>query len=177
MENIFLIGFRATGKTTVARILAARLGFTAVDMDEVLRRRHGAVNAVVARHGWEYFRAREKELLAELAGSERQVVATGGGAILHQDLWPRVMASGLVVWLTAEPAVIRARLQADETTATGRPSLTGRPAADEIEEVLAAREPLYRAGAHLALATDGTPPAELADRIHTSYRETYSHGR
>lgn len=177
MENVFLIGFRATGKTTVAKILAGRLGLTPVDMDEVLRRRFGPIDVIVAGHGWEWFRAREKELLAELAAKSGQVVATGGGAILHQDLWPQVMAAGLVVWLTAEPEVIRKRLQTDQATAAQRPSLTGRAAADEIEEVLASRAPLYRAGSHLFLPTDNTPPAELAERIYSRYQESIRHGR
>lgn len=153
-KNIILIGYRATGKTTVGLQLATHLGLRFIDMDHEVEQRHGrSISEMVADQGWTYFRRLEKELLEELIGYRGVVISTGGGAILHQDLWPRVMASGLVVWLTADRKTICQRLLEDDQTFSQRPSLTGRDPFAEIAEVLAQREPMYRAGSHIEVDT------------------------
>ena len=164
--TIILIGYRATGKSSVGQRLAARLGLRFIDMDRELESRLGqSIAAVVADKGWPAFRAREQQVLAELIQGQGLVLSTGGGAILHQGLWPQVMASGLVVWLTADQETIRRRLEADALTASQRPALTGTDPYAEIAQVLAEREPLYRAGSHLAVDTGLLGVEEIVELI------------
>ncbi len=153
-SGIFLIGYRATGKTSVGKRLAARLGLSFFDMDQELEKRQGqSIAEMVAAQGWPYFRALEKGLLTELTARRGLVISTGGGAILHQDVWPQVKEAGLVVWLTADHQTICRRLMADDQTASQRPALTGQDPYAEIAAVLLEREPLYRAGCHFSVDT------------------------
>jgi shikimate kinase len=166
---IFLTGPRGSGKTTVARLLAARLGWDMVDADEALEARHGrSVRAVFAAEGEAGFREKEAAVLAELCRLRRHVVATGGGAVLRPDNRELLRRSGWVVWLTADPNTLWGRTQADGTTAERRPALTvgGR---EEVVEVLRAREPLYRGCAHLTVQTAGRTPEEVAEEILASW--------
>ncbi|NTV13560.1 MAG: shikimate kinase [Desulfobulbaceae bacterium] len=163
-RKIILVGFRATGKSSVGRLLAAHLGVDFLDMDQVLTARHGEISRMVAEHGWEWFRTREKELLRELIDQKEGVIATGGGAVLHQELWPALRATGLVVWLTSTLELICQRLTLDPVSGSQRPSLTGGDIRAETATVLAEREPLYRAAAHLSVDSN-RPVAEVAGEI------------
>jgi shikimate kinase len=165
--NIVLTGFRATGKTSVGKALAAQLGLAFVDTDSLLEQRLGAgVAEVVARRGWPFFREGERQLLQELSSTTGTVLATGGGAILHQDAWRRLRASAFVVWLDADPGVIGKRIAADPVSATQRPSLTDSVSVqDEIETLLKRRRPLYAAGSDLRLDVADSLPSALAARI------------
>ncbi len=161
---VFLVGARGSGKTTVARLLAGRLGWSWLDADEVLETRAGqSIRAVFAAEGETGFREREAQVLADLAGRSRHVVATGGGVVLREA--NRVLLRrGRVVWLTADPETLWTRMQGDQTTAERRPALTvgGRA---EVAELLRAREPLYRACADLVVPTAGRPPEDVAADI------------
>ncbi|HSH14304.1 MAG TPA: shikimate kinase [Desulfurivibrionaceae bacterium] len=170
IRKIILVGFRATGKSSVGRLLAEHLGVEFLDMDEVLTARHGQISQVVAEHGWDWFRARERELLRELVDLKEGVIATGGGAVLHQELWPSMRESGLVVWLTSTLELICQRLGSDPASAGQRPSLTGRDIRTETATVLAEREPLYRAAAHLAVDSN-RPVGEVAGEIEEFLRQ------
>jgi shikimate kinase len=163
-RKIILVGFRATGKSSVGRLLAEHLGVAFIDMDAVLTERHGEISSQVDAHGWDWFRAREKELLAELAVLEEGVIATGGGAVLHRELWPDLRKSGLVVWLTSTLELICQRLSLDPASSSQRPSLTGRDIRQETAAVLAEREPLYRAVADL-IVDSNRPVPEVAAEI------------
>lgn len=171
-KKIILIGYRATGKTSVGRRLASHIGLRFIDMDHELEQRQGrSINEIVSDQGWPYFRRLERDLLEELIGLRDVVISTGGGAVLHQDLWPRVMTSGLVVWLTADRQTICQRLLGDDQTASQRPSLTGSDPLAEIAEVLAHREPLYRAGSHLTVDTGRFGLDEIVSLIVGRVRE------
>lgn len=160
-QNVFLIGYRCTGKTTLAELLAAALGWQWTDADQVLESRHGrTITEMFEQGGEQGFRALESVLLEELCSSSGQVIATGGGAILKPDNRARLKASGHVVWLQADPATIWQRLQKDPTTAARRPNLTTGGIA-EIEELLRSREPLYRACAHSSVDTANRSPDEV----------------
>ncbi|MFZ5763594.1 MAG: shikimate kinase [Thermodesulfobacteriota bacterium] len=172
-RKIFLIGYRATGKSSVGRAVADRLGLPFLDMDQEIERQAGCpISALVAAEGWEGFRQRERELLTALSHRpEALVIATGGGAVLFRDPWPRLKAEHLVVWLTADVATIAARLAADPVTASQRPSLTGQTVQAEIAPVLAEREPLYRESASLAIDTATASLAGVVAEIAAAYRQ------
>jgi shikimate kinase len=165
MNNIFLIGYRGTGKSTVAQLLARRLGWAALDADAVLEQKHGCTIArIFATEGEAGFRDKEEALLGELCSLERHVIATGGGVILRERNRQRLRAAGRVVLLTAAAAVIQERLQGDAGARERRPVLTVGGLA-EIGQLLQVREPLYRACADYTVETTGLTPEEVACRI------------
>jgi shikimate kinase len=162
---IFLVGYRGSGKTTVARLLAGRLGWDWVDADALLEERHAcSIKQIFAAEGEAGFRDKEALLLQELCTRRQCVVATGGGIILRAENRELLRTSGLVVWLTAEASTLWQRIQQDSATAHRRPNLAG-GGLSEVEELLRNREPLYREVAGLAVATDRRTTEEIADTI------------
>jgi shikimate kinase len=162
---IFLIGYRGTGKSTVARLLAGRLGWDWLDADAVLEERAGrTIREVFAEEGEAGFRGRESAVLEDLCRCQRHVIATGGGVVLSPDNRARLRAAGRVVWLTADADTIWRRLQTDASTAERRPPLTIGGLA-EVRELLRAREPHYLACADHRVDTAGRSPDEVAERV------------
>jgi shikimate kinase len=168
---VFLIGYRGTGKTTVARLLAERLGWKWLDADAVLEERHGrSIRAIFAEEGESAFRDKEAEVLAGLCALTEHVIATGGGIVLRSENRSRLRAAGRVVWLTAPAATLWDRLQRDATTAERRPVLTQGGLA-EIEELLKVREPLYTACADLTIDTTERSPEDIVAAIMAAARD------
>lgn len=161
-RHLVLIGYRGTGKSTVATILGKRLGRSVVRIDEEIAQTVGrSIPEIVAESGWEHFRDLESAAIAAAVARESLIIDAGGGAILRPANVTALKENGYCIWLTAEVASIAARIEGD----ANRPSLTGKGMTEEIAEVLAVREPLYRAAADLVLATDGRTPEELAAKI------------
>jgi shikimate kinase len=164
--NIALIGYRGTGKSEVARQLALRLGWDWVDADVEIELKAGkSIAAIFADEGEAAFRDLEAEILAELVGRDRTVLALGGGVILRPANRALLKQIGKVVWLTAEPETIARRLAADTTTAARRPNLTAAGGLDEIRRVLAQRLPLYRESSDALIDTENKLPADVAAEI------------
>ena len=154
IRNIALVGFRATGKSSVGRIVALELGWSFVDMDEELVSVFGeSIDKFVARKGWPSFRKEESRLLERLAQGERQVIATGGGIILSESNRSILRKDFLVVWLKASARVLIERLRSDPTTSSYRPPLTDLRLEDEVCHLLKEREPFYREVAHHVIDT------------------------
>lgn len=153
-RNLVLIGYRATGKTAVGAELARVLNRPFVDLDRVLVAEAGkSVAEIVAQGGWEEFRRLERDLVARHRAGRGWVLATGGGVVLDPENVQALRENGIIIWLTADPATIQARLEADRPRDAFRPSLTGGDTVDEVLEVLKGREPLYRAAAQIIIAT------------------------
>jgi shikimate kinase len=164
--NITLIGYRATGKTTLARLLAERLGWDWIDADVEIERRAGkSIARVFAEDGEPAFRDLEAQVIAELCRRERLVLAAGGGAPLRPESRRAMRRSGRVVWLVARPETILRRMTADATTAGRRPNLTEKDPLEEIVHLLGKREPVYRKSAHVQIDTEGKTPEQLAAEI------------
>ena len=170
---LILIGYRATGKTTLARLLAERLACDWIDADVEIERRAGkSIARMFAEDGEPAFRDLEARVIADLCRRTDLVLAAGGGAPLREESRQRMRASGKVAWLKARPETIHQRMTADATTASRRPSLTEYDPVREIVELLDRREPIYRETAHLELDTEGKSPERLADEILERLRET-----
>ena len=158
VDKIYLVGFMAAGKTTVARALARRLDWRAEDIDELIEaRERRAVADIFVRHGEAYFRTMEKEILRLLLPMRHTVVATGGGTFVDLENRAAINRDGLSVWLDVPFEMVLARLPAD-----GRRPL----AADrtQMERLFAARQTAY-AHANLRIAAGSAPADELAERI------------
>jgi len=164
--NLVLIGYRATGKTTLARLLAERLGWDWVDADVEIERRAGkSIARIFAEDGEPAFRDLEAQVVADLCRSDRLVLAAGGGAPMREENRRRMRAAGQVVWLMARPETILARMCADQSTAARRPSLTDKSPLEEIVHLLEKRQPVYAATAHLRVDTEGKSPDQLVEEI------------
>ncbi|EKO38463.1 MAG: shikimate kinase [Solidesulfovibrio magneticus str. Maddingley MBC34] len=148
--NIYLIGPRASGKTTLGRKLAESLGRPFVDLDaRFVEARGETIADLVAREGWDAFRRAEADILAETAAQKGLVAATGGGVVLLPEN-RAILAKGLVLYLQAHPDRLAERLMAD-LNPDQRPNLTQLGLKEEIVATLAEREPLYFSLAHACL--------------------------
>ncbi|MBC7856929.1 MAG: shikimate kinase [Pirellulaceae bacterium] len=164
--NLYLIGYRGSGKTTVAEELARLLGWKWLDADEEIERRAGTtIKEIFTTSGEQSFRDLETTVIADLALLNGHVIALGGGAVLREVSRVAIRASGKVVWLQASPAVLFQRISGDASTAERRPNLTAAGGLAEVERLLAIRGPIYAACADLTLNAEASLPAELARRI------------
>jgi shikimate kinase len=163
---VTLIGYRGTGKTSVAPPLARRLQFESIDADAELERRAGmTIREIFESEGEPGFRARERALLTELLQGNRLVIAAGGGAVMDPGTRKRMRAAGPVVWLRAKVETIERQIAADPSTRERRPALTAAGGRREIESILAVREPLYRETATIAVDVDDRTVEEIVAEI------------
>ena len=167
---IFLVGFMASGKTTVGKLVAERLGWQFDDLDDLVKRAAGgrAVADIFATEGEAGFRRRESDALREAAARRRAVIATGGGAACREDNLAAMLAGGLVVTLvvSAEEAIRRAG------SSSGRPLLDGKTdPVGAARALLDVRRSFYER-AHVRIDTDGRTPADIADAVLDGVRRT-----
>lgn len=168
-KNIVLIGFMGCGKSTVGRDLHQRLGYPLVDMDQTIEQREGkSIAAIFADSGEEAFRDMESQLLEELAEptAPRRIISTGGGVIGREKNRELLRLLGCVVWLHAPLPIILERTAKNRD----RPLLHGDNPSARAAALLAVREPLYAAAAHLKVDTTGLDSTELATGILESAR-------
>lgn len=166
-----LIGYRGTGKSTVAQHVAQALGWGWVDADVELERRAGkTIREIFATDGEPAFRAMESAVLADLCRLDKQVLALGGGVVLREDNRQRIQAAGPVAWLVASPETLAQRITADAHTAQRRPNLTHAGGITEIIATLALRHPFYRDCASVVVDTEGKSAPQVAAEIVTWLR-------
>ena len=171
-RNVALVGFMATGKTRVGRILAEHLGWPAVDADEEIERRAGKTIPDIFRDDGEAtFRRLEGEVIQDLCNGYGQVIAAGGGAFVEAENRQRMLAGCRVICLAASPETILERLararQDSNPNPDGenddRPMLGGEDVLRRVTELLAMRAEAY-ALAHYMLDTDGLTLEQVAER-------------
>lgn len=170
--RVILMGLRGSGKTTVGRELARRRRVPFVDLDEVTPGLVGCATAgeALRSKGEAAFRDAEARALRETLASSPSacVLALGGGTPIAPgaaDMLRGAMASGQarVTYLHASPTALRNRLSVDH--AIERPSLTGRSVLDEIGEVYAKRDGLYRSIASAIVEVEGKSIAQVCDEV------------
>lgn len=163
---ITLIGYRGSGKSSVARLLAAKLQLAWIDSDDVIEQQAGrSIREIFAEDGEDGFRRLEQAVIRDLTCRDSLVIAAGGGAILADENRQVMRAAGPVVWLQASVENLAQRIQADDSTSERRPSLTGQAVTDEVESVLRSRHELYADAATISVRTDNMSLREVADRI------------
>ena len=160
MNNVVLVGFMGSGKSTVGPHLAKRLARPFVDLDDVVEADAGrSVADIFSTEGEAGFRERESRCLQLALERDGLVVAVGGGAPMRQENWSRIRDGNWVVALTAEPAELARRLDGS----TDRP-LLHRNGSSAIDSLLPARLPRYLE-ADLVVRTDGVDPVEVAEQV------------
>lgn len=167
LSHLFLAGYRGTGKSSIASLLAQRLAIPAVDLDAAIQQRAGRTIAeIFAGSGEEEFRRLESQTLRELAGQPAaHVVALGGGAVLREENRRVIRDSGRCVRLTAAVETIAARIAGDGATAAQRPPLTRLGQIEEIRQLLELRREAYEAAADWTVDTEGKSLADVAEEI------------
>ena len=164
--NIVLIGYRCSGKTAVGKILARELGRDFLDTDGLIEREiGGSIEGFVSKKGWDLFREMEKTVIKKIAKKDNLVIATGGGIVMDKENVSNLKRNGWIVWLKADPSVIKDRMTKEQGSGKLRPSLTGSDPIEEIEHVLSLRTPLYEKASDLTVDASTYVPREVADLI------------
>lgn len=164
MKNIVLIGMRGSGKTTIAKLLAERLGWQVIELDAEIEKKTGmSIKEMVAQHGWDYFRDRESEVVKEAATLENVVISTGGGVVLRPENVTALKQNGICIYLKAPAEVLIQRIGGE---ASQLPRLTESVSmAEEMKKVLEVREPLYAAAAEKIVDVAHLGPDAVARTI------------
>lgn len=159
--NLYLVGFMGTGKTTVSRAVAQRLGFACVDSDHEIERLTGrSIPEIFAADGEAEFRRLEREFILNGHPGTRTVIACGGGLVVQPGLADELRARGVVVCLHASLATILER----SSRQNNRPLLQGPDPAERIRTLFAEREPIYRRTGTLVL-TDSRPFRDVVAHV------------
>jgi len=169
--NLYLIGYRGSGKSTVARLLATQLHRELLDTDQFIEDQAGQSIAEIFRESGEpHFRALEKDLIHSFAATDRRVVSLGGGAVLDPANRQWLNQTGKVVWLQADATTLWQRVAADPSTGQRRPDLTDQGGQAEIECLLLQREPLYAQCSDFSVAVDELTPTQISASIIAWWR-------
>jgi shikimate kinase len=173
--NLFMIGYRCTGKTTIGKSIAAAIDWPFVDADTLLVRECGKpIKEIVDTEGWEAFRRMERSTLKQICTKDRQIVATGGGVVLDKANIKAMKTSGMVIWLSATSETIQKRMLQDKNTGNFRPALTEKGHMQEIEDMLLKRKPYYESASDFSIQTDDEPVSEITQTIIEKLNESNS---
>lgn len=163
VKSISLVGFMASGKTTVGKQLAKRLGFEFMDTDDLAEKFEGrTISSMFEDSGEAYFRDVESRILQEVLSEPGRVISTGGGIILREENIMALRGASIVVWLKASRETILKNLGRSEDK---RPLMRKGEAEERIDKILPARIEKYRKAAHITVAVDGKSPANIVSEI------------
>lgn len=169
--QVFLVGLMGAGKTTVGKLLAARLGCDWLDSDKVLEQRCGvSVREIFELEGEAIFRERESKVLDELTLQPNLVLSTGGGIVLRDSNRVSLKTRGTVVYLNADPHELWLRTRHDKN----RPILQGASAQQKLIDLHAIRHPLYQSVAHITITTGRPSVREVVDKVHNAVLEQHA---
>jgi shikimate kinase len=161
MRNITLVGFMGTGKTTVGRILARKLGYRFIDVDDEIEREQGVtISHIFSEMGEPYFRQLERGLIKTLSLKEGLIISAGGGAVVDESNIEAMKQGGALVCLTATPDEIMKRVG----NSSNRPLLQVPDPMAKIMELLSKREPFYLK-ADIIVDTTMKTPEEVAGEV------------
>jgi shikimate kinase len=166
-KSIVLIGFMGTGKSSVGRILERQTGLDRFDTDEMISSKFSMpIQKIFSKHGEERFREAETEALHSLTGKQSAIIVTGGGIITKAENIDLLRELGTVVWLDADHATLRARID----RLADRPLLQTVDPPASLSELLQARNPLYRNAADIRVDISQKTPKEIAELILKNIR-------
>ena len=164
--NLYLVGFMGTGKTTVGRAVAQRMGFQVLDSDhEIERQQRKTIPEIFAQDGEPAFRAMEREFIERGHPAERTLVACGGGLVVQPGMLALLKSKGVVVCLHASLETILTRTARQRN----RPLLEVENPEERVRTLYAAREPIYKQSGTVIL-TDSRPLADIAAHVLRAWR-------
>ena len=162
MDNIFLIGYMGTGKSSVAKFLSTEHGWDVLEMDDMIVQRQGmSIADIFEKQGEEYFRDVESNLIKEICLQQNKVVSCGGGVVLREQNVDEMKKRGSIVLLSASPETILERVKDD----TSRPLLQGNKTIEFLSEMMEKRREKYENAADVVIQTDGKQIAEICNEI------------
>ena len=171
--KVVLIGYRATGKSTVGRIISAKLKIAFWDTDAMVEKSMAMpIKEIVALHGWDFFRAKERETIKYLMQKEDCVIATGGGVVLFRENVNLLKQAGVIIWLNAPLQDIIDRLKKDARNGAIRPPFTSRNIIQETIDIMRQRLPLYESAADHNVDTAGKSAEQVAEEIYQYLRKS-----
>ena len=164
--NLYLIGYRGSGKSTVAPIVAKSLGWETVVSDDLIEANSKmSIARIFAQLGESDFRQRESGVISKIGLLTHQVASLGGGAPMFKTNQEAIARSGKTVYLTADFEILWKRISNDDSTADRRPDLTDQGGRKEVEQLVAERHPVYDACADYTIDVGKLNPEEIAQRI------------
>ncbi len=164
--NLYLVGFMGTGKTTVGRIVAQKIGFQLLDSDHEIERHQGkTIPEIFAQDGEPAFRALERDFIARGHPAKRALIACGGGLVVQPGILAALKAKGVVICLHASLETILARTARQRN----RPLLEVENPEERIRTLYAAREPIYRQSGTVIL-TDARPLQDIVAHVLRAWR-------
>ncbi len=168
MNNLFLVGPRACGKTTVGRIVAKILQFDFFDSDALIVQKAGCeISKFIEANGWEAFRDLEVDVLKSLSETERSVVSCGGGIVVRDENY-KILKERFTVYLKTDVDTLVKRLSVNPAHGQ-RPSLTGKSLTEEVSEILEAREDLY-SGCATVIVNGGGRLHDISEEIADAFK-------
>lgn len=157
-QNVYLVGFMGSGKSTIGPLLAQRLGFKFVDLDQLIEKQSGkTIVEIFETHGEDYFRSLETAALMHLSSGQKSVIALGGGTFVTRENRELVKESGTSVWLkvSLEEAVRRCRKESQRPLAHDE---------THFEDLYKRRQPVYQ-HADIHIETEGKDSESICDLI------------
>lgn len=167
--NIFLIGYRCSGKTKTGKSIARILNRQFIDTDLKIVEEEGmTISEIVDKKGWDYFRKKETAVLKNVCSNDMQIVATGGGIVLNKENRVNMKINGTIVWLKATFTTVKKRILIDNKTRDFRPPLTSKELDEEIKETLLLRKPYYEKTMDFSIVTDNLDIDDICKSIITN---------
>ena len=164
-RNIILVGFMASGKSHVGRVLSRRTGWPLVDADdEIVRRAGKPIDRIFQDEGEAAFRDLERVVTAQLCGGTGRIISAGGGAFVDPTNRDSMLRGGTVFCLNARPETIHRRITGGDPNAAARPMLAGGDPLERIKALLDQRAAAY-GQAHHSIQTDGLTAEEVAQEV------------
>jgi len=164
--NIVLTGFRATGKTTIGKLLSEKIRLEFLDLDELIEKRYGfTITDIFERRGESLFRLLESDLINEISKLDSRIIATGGGAVLKYKNVKNLKRRGVIFLLEADIDTIYRRITTDDKTRVQRPRLTNQDLYQEIKSLLEFRYYYYQRACDYVVNTTDKKPDTVIDEI------------
>ncbi len=164
--NLYLVGFMGTGKSTIGRAVAQRLGFRLLDSDHEIERLQGkSIPEIFAQQGEPAFRGMERQFVDGGHPADRTVVACGGGLVVQAGILDLLRAKGVVICLHASLATVLERTQRNRN----RPLLDVADPSERIRTLYAVREPIYKRAGTVIL-TDSRPLNDIVAHVVRAWR-------
>ena len=171
-SNVFFVGLRGSGKSTIAEKVAKKLDAPFVDTDRLIKEKAGtSIKEIVEEKGWEAFRNLESEVLNKVCESKGQIVATGGGIVLSAENRDLLQKNGTTIYLMGNPPLLASRIEQDAATGEQRPPFSDNPLREEMSELLWEREPLYMMVAAHTLQAERTVDELVEDVVAALWPE------